>query len=275
MSASTRAASTQRTSRGGMPPCPARKLDASRDRPQKMVAEHPHRELVVSRMCSPIASAVDLAGPEDDAHCDMQDDGVSGVSSTLPFPDVRTPLVAPLRCLAPLYGRITRRRMLGWEGRDREVMHPASLCVQDRWIGRGILVRSKALGHLSPYSRQWDLVVARKFTGKFAGTLGMESIAASISSSLGWNCIALQACRVGRAQQIITLGAATAPPTMHVAINGEITVLSEMNGKDVDLPQPLPQPWMWRTSTLFSLWQRLRARRRLYRWHCRKSVISP
>ena len=42
----------------------------------------------------------------------------------------------------------------------------------------------------------------------------------------------MQTKRVGKNQQIITLGAANSPPTRHVAINGEITVLTELNAKD-------------------------------------------
>ena len=93
-------------------------------------------------------------------------------------------------------------------------------------------VRARALSHLSPYSKQWDLVIEKKFVGRFTATIGMESIASSISTTLGWSCVALQTKRVGKNQQIITLGAASLPPTRHVAINGEITVLTELNAKD-------------------------------------------
>ena len=93
-------------------------------------------------------------------------------------------------------------------------------------------VRSRALGQFSPYSRQWDLVVAKRYMGKFTSRVGMESIASSIATSLSWACVALQTRRIGKSQQMITLGAAEAPPTLNVAINGEIAVLTEVMDKE-------------------------------------------
>ena len=107
---------------------------------------------------------------------------------------------------------------------------------QNQWVARVTVAslaatRQALLGPLSPYASQWDLIATQKYSGRFTNATSMHGIATSLSRGWNWRCIALQSKRAGKDHQVVTLGSDGPPPSLQVALNGEVCILQKLEEK--------------------------------------------
>ena len=92
-------------------------------------------------------------------------------------------------------------------------------------------IRRAVLSEASEYAEVWNLVVTQRYTGRFADTMSLQSIARSLRQALGWECVGLSTKKAGKGYMHVTLGAALPPPTLELAIADEVVILSPVDEK--------------------------------------------
>ena len=93
-------------------------------------------------------------------------------------------------------------------------------------------IRQTLLGELSIYAGIWDIVVDRKYVGKFPADLNMHSVAKSLFAALSWRCVALNSKKQGREFQMITFGSDQELKQQEIAISGHVVILQKLNQKE-------------------------------------------
>ena len=92
-------------------------------------------------------------------------------------------------------------------------------------------VRKAVLSHMSEYAGVWNVIVQHRYSGRFSDTMSLQSIACSLRESLAWEFVGLSVKKAGKGYVQAVIPAAVPPPTLELAIAGEVVLLHKLGEK--------------------------------------------
>ena len=93
-------------------------------------------------------------------------------------------------------------------------------------------VRRTVLTSNSPFSEVMDMPIKHKVQGRFPSNFDLQTVAASMTSSMGWECVGLGTKPLSKTHRLLTFGCRELPPTDKIVMGRELVLLKEMKASE-------------------------------------------